>query len=257
MKVRARLLAFLAIPLSVWAPHALAGSAPQYVSSDPARGEELHKAPARVEITFSEPLDPSSEMAVADECGRRVDDQQVEIFANQMSVGIAKRPAGEYTVHFTAVGVAGATGSSHGRYSFVVHAGPTCPGGTEHEGHHGGSGGGGHEGGGHEGEGHDPAGHDEHGEDHSGTAGAHDHVSAAPRVHDHGDPGHEDHHPPADRGSDGHEGRDGAQIAEPRRLAGASPTSRPLGASIAVLALALAGVFGISGGWVLRVSRSS
>src|SRR5918996_243770 len=130
MKPCLRLLASVgAVTLAVWAPPALAGNAPEYVSSEPGKGEQLHQAPGRVEITFSEPLDPSSGLAVADECGRRVDDGEVEILANQMSVGIARSPAGEYTVRYTAVGVAGATGSSPGAYSFVVHAGPACGGG--------------------------------------------------------------------------------------------------------------------------------
>jgi methionine-rich copper-binding protein CopC len=250
MKVRTRLLASMAgIIVAVWAPPALARSAPQYVSSEPARGEELHEAPDRVEITFSEPLDPSSDLAVADECGRRVDGGDVEILANQMSVGIAKTPAGKYTVHYTAVGVAGATGSSGGAYSFVVHAGAACPGASAHHGHDGGA----HDD--HDGGTHASGDHEEHGADHFGASGDHAHATAVAGAHAHGGLGHDGHDGSGDREGHDHGGRGRVEIATPRRLVGPPLTAQPPGASTAVLALALAAVFGISGGWVLRVAR--
>jgi methionine-rich copper-binding protein CopC len=255
MKVRARLLASVAaVTVALWAPQALAGGAPEYVSSEPAKGEELHEAPERVEITFSEPLDPSSDLAVADDCGRRVDDGDVEILATQMSVGVAKQPAGKYTVRYSAVGLAGATGSSRGDYSFTVHAGPACPGGSAHQGHGGGGGAGAHDG--HEGDAHATGDHEHHGEDHSVTSGDHDHTVAVGGAHGHDGLGHVGQHEPGDRHGDDHGGNDRVEIATPRRLVGPPLTSQPPGASTAVLALVLAGVFGISGGWVLRAARS-
>lgn len=108
------------------APVAAAPMAPTYVSSQPEDGEELHEAPERVEVTFSEPLDESSELSVEDSCGRKVDAGDVTIDGSTMSVGIALKPSGHYQVSYTATGVAGVTGSTEGGFHFMVHFGEAC-----------------------------------------------------------------------------------------------------------------------------------
>src|SRR5687768_12967664 len=136
---RLALLALLALSLAAPAVAAPAGAvalAPQYSSSEPADGEELHQAPDSVTATFTEPLDPSSEMIVEDHCGTRLDDRNVEVSLNEMTVGIAKKPAGHYMVTYVAEGIGGATGSNQGKFSFKVHAGEPCGGsGSGHDGH--------------------------------------------------------------------------------------------------------------------------
>jgi methionine-rich copper-binding protein CopC len=256
MKPRACSLLGTTLLVLLWASHALAAGAPQYVSSDPAKGESLHEAPERVEVTFSEPLDPSSDMAVSDECGRRVDDGQVEVVATQMSVGIEKQPAGKYTVEYTAVGIGGVTGSAGGSYSFSVHRGPTCPGGPGHGGHGNGHNGtdGGEQGHGHDRGEHDPSVHGSgeahegdhtvHGATHaSGSAAAHEKHDGRNGRHDHNGRGHEKHHP--------------KKADEPPELAGPGLRSERLDGSTAAVTIAVAMLFGVAGGGMLRRVRSS
>lgn len=123
------------------APAGASTMAPTYVSSEPSDGEDLHRAPDRVEVTFSEPLDESSELSVKDSCGRRVDDGRVAVDGNTMSVGISLKPSGHYQVSYTATGLAGLTGSTDGGFHFMVHLGEKCDGGKKGGGHnkHGGS----------------------------------------------------------------------------------------------------------------------
>jgi methionine-rich copper-binding protein CopC len=106
----------------------VAHAAPTYLSSEPADGERVHKPPKRVSITFSEPLDASSTITVRDHCGRTLSNGNVRIQVNEMSVGITKRPSGHYIVTYTAVGLAGITGSTKGNFGFRVHAGKSCSG---------------------------------------------------------------------------------------------------------------------------------
>ena len=118
------------------APAGAAAVAPTYVSSEPSDGEELHQAPDRVEVTFSEPLDQSSKLSVEDSCGRQVDDGEVAIDGSAMSVGIALEPSGHYQVSYTATGLAGVTGSTEGGFHFMVHFGDKCGGGKGGKGGH-------------------------------------------------------------------------------------------------------------------------
>jgi len=151
---------------------------PRFLSSDPQAGEELNDAPPEsVEITFSEPLDASSEIKVIDECENRIDDGSTTINANSMQVGFKKTPVGTYTVFYSAVGPGGITGETNGSFQFLVHVGKSC-GGGEHGSNHGGSNHGGekpgHGGSGHEGEyegGHGGSGeHEGGGSDHEGSS---------------------------------------------------------------------------------------
>lgn len=159
-------VAVLAVPAG-----AAQSAAPTYVSSEPSKGEKLHQAPDRVEVTFNEPLDASSDLTVKDSCGRAVDDGDVEVEANTIGVGIKRQPSGHYAVTYVATGIGGITGTTEGSFHFEVHAGAACGksgdggghgnheddkddggggGGGKHEGHGSGDGsGGGGSGGGH------------------------------------------------------------------------------------------------------------
>ena len=114
-------VAVLAIPAS-----AAASAAPLYVASDPADREQIHQAPERVEVTFTEPLDESSDLTIQDTCGRTLDDGKVQVSANTMSVGIKRRPSGKYVVSYAATGIGGITGTNAGGFQFKVHAGRPC-----------------------------------------------------------------------------------------------------------------------------------
>lgn len=270
----------------VVAPASAAAVAPSYVSSDPSDGEELHRAPDRVEVTFSEPLDASSELSVEDSCGRAVDDGNVTIEGNTMTVGIALKPSGHYEVSYAATGLAGVTGTNNGGFHFMVHLGKACDGGGGHSGHGGknkgggGDGGGqheGHGGGGGEGEheggsgGHSGSGHSSP----TGGSGAHSggHMSSTDA------PAHSGGHA-AGSGSERHGKRHGKGHGKGRghgkghgNHKGAAPDNSgtdetgappPLAAGdgqplapdgqAVMLALGLSLALGAVGGWFLRVS---
>lgn len=255
-----------ALMVALWTA-APAWAAPQRLSADPEPGAELHEAPERVTLSFSEPLDDSSRIRVLDDCRNRLDDGNTEIELNEMSIAIDKTPSGTYTVAYLASGI---TGDAVESYEFtVLHAGPSCDGGGRHDGHGGdddgggGGGGGGHGGhGGDGGDGGDGDGHGGHGGD-EGGGGTGDHGTM-----DHGtmDMGgghaghemtkkkhrHDDKHPH-------HKNKDGGGDLGPQ--AGGlfpDPPAFPTPSGTAVLgALVIATLFGALGGWVLRVSGRS
>ena len=259
----------------VVAPASAAAMAPTYVSSEPSDGEELHRAPDRVEVTFSEPLDESSELSVTDSCGRTVDDGRVSIDGNTISIGIALQPSGHYEVDYRATGIAGLTGTTAGGFHFMVHFGKDCDGGGGggHDGHggkknggggsgehdeHDGSGGGQHEGGSgeHSGSGHtsssggavhtgahmdgstDDEGHGGHGKRHKGKG----HEGNGHKGK------HRDHRAPEDPASD--DGSGGRTLA-----AGDGQPLAPDGRAV-MLALGFSLALGAVGGWFLRVSAA-
>jgi methionine-rich copper-binding protein CopC len=263
----ARIIGLLALLLLVAVPAAAGASAlaPEYRSSDPADGEKLHEAPETVTITFSEPVqEDGSTITISDHCGNRLDDKNLQVSLTEMSVGVAKTPAGHYEVEYVATGLAGATGSTEGSFGFTVHAGKTCSGtsGGHHDGH-GGTGGaetggnhGAHGGGGS----HDASGHDAHGSTSTHSGGGHSEHAAGSgadhggmheaKGHGHGDQGHGGHHKKVAAGNQG-----GSLPDQPQLAGGETPLPRVNPDSIAVLlALLLAAGFGVLGGWVLRVS---
>jgi methionine-rich copper-binding protein CopC len=234
-------------------------AAPQRLSSDPEPGAELHEPPSEVFISFSEPLDESSEIRVIDECDRRIDDRDTRVSLNEVTVGIEHGPIGTYTVAYKAVGV---TGTAQDAFTFtVLHGGPSCDGSG---GGHGGHGdGGGDDGGGHGG--HDMG--DDGGDGgHGGhDGGAMDHTATAHEGSDHAVMGHREmknhrdgHH--KDRGEHNkhadHKGNKGP--GNPPQAAGPDgPLVPQPGAASLLSALALATLLGVAGGWVLRVSNPS
>lgn len=259
-----RTLALTAIiaALLAWGSAAAApqGAGPAYVASDPEPGEERQSPPDEVTITFSEPLDDSSQAQVLDACDRRIDDRASEVFANELSVGIATTPAGEYRVFYEATGVGGATGTTRGAFGFEVTTGPSCGGNGGHGGHD-------PNGGGQQGDG-------DHG-NHSGEGGDGDHgehgagPGAAPGDHDgHSDTmggAHSDHPGGETNGGRGDHGDhvEAAQELQAERRAEdeadltAAPGPPEAGGAALVLGLGLAAAVGLLGGWFLRVSRPS
>lgn len=248
-------------------PSETAAQAPTYVASEPEEGEQVHKAPDEVTVTFSEPLDASSTMEVRNECGKRVDDGEITVELNQMSIGIAKKPVGEYQVDYVAVGPAGVTGSTEGSFTFTVHAGESCDGsGGGHDGHGGQKGGdqkgGGHNGG-HKGSGRESGGHNG---EHLGSGGGHTagsgpahtgHETAAPgsgHRADHDGPGHAGHHDKKnEHRNDEHASPDEAPDDRPiESAAGEGIAAEVPDATTALIALALAAALGVLGGWLLR-----
>jgi methionine-rich copper-binding protein CopC len=148
-----------------------AAAAPDYLSSEPENGAMLEEAPSEVSVTFDEPIDPDSSLSVSDECGRKLDDGNVQVNPNSMSVGIALKPSGTYTVTYFVKGLGGVTGQQTGTFSFMVHSGQACDGGGGHGGHGGeGNDGGGNDHGGNGG--HNDADHE--GNDHNMGDGSHD-----------------------------------------------------------------------------------
>jgi methionine-rich copper-binding protein CopC len=238
------------------------------LSTDPEEGAQLHKAPDRVTIEFSEPLSDPSDIEVEDGCGRRVDDGKAAIggtLSNELSVGLGPTPYhGTYTVTYVATGV---TGTASGDYTFDVHAGKAC-GDGDGGGHggHGGNGGGGHDG--HDGNGGGGGGHDGHDGDGGGGhdgGGGEDHGSMAGHGDDQMNGDHSMTGGHKDGGKDGKHaqhrpGKDPTNAAEddsPRAAVDILPaTDIPTGTTV-VIGLGLALLMGALGGWVLRVSSPS
>lgn len=253
-----------ALMLALWAA-APAWAAPQRLSAEPEPGAELHEAPERVTLSFSEPLDESSRIRVLDDCRNRLDDGNTVIELNEMSIAIEKTPSGTYTVAYLASGI---TGDAVESYEFtVLHAGPSCDGGGHgghggdddgdggggggHGGHGGGDGDGGGGGGGHgDGEGGHGGGSGDHAAmDHGamdvgGHAGGHEMTKKKHR--------HDDRHPH-------HKNKDsGGDLGPQAGGVFPEPPAFPTPSGTAVLgALVLASLFGALGGWVLRVSGRS
>jgi len=250
-----------------------ANVAPQYVSSDPEDGAELHDgAPERVSFTFSEPLDDSSEIQVRDECGRRVDDGKTEVELNSMSVALAQKPSGRYEAFYKARGVGGLTGESLGGITFTVHGGPSCGGASGghgqhgngepnknggHEGH-GGNGSGKHEGMNHGGTGSGSS-RSHSGSHAGGTTGGHSgaHAASGGGHVANGGGGHGEGHGPAHKDGNNEPqvggGGDREEPTEPSALAapGDAPLPAPEGSAVLLALAACAGV-GLLGGWVVR-----
>ena len=251
--------------LLVAVPAAYAAAPPQYQSSDPDDGATVHQPPDRVEVTFDQPLDPSSSLAVTDACDRRVDDGATEVSGSSMSVGLEKKPAGEYHVAYVARGLAGVTGENEGHFTFTAHAGQPCGAGSSKHGHHGNEN---EHGGGHGGnENHDEMEHGagEHSSGEHGAAATHgtDHAAGATDHADHGASTAGEHadHEDGERG----EHADHASGSNDEDLAAGdvsgitdSDTSRNLVAradsNTLMIALGLCVVLGILGGWILRTT---
>jgi len=101
----ALLLLFITLMPAVAAPHAA------LVKSSPARRATLGQAPPRVELTFSERLEPAySTVAVLDAKGQQVDLRDAALTrgdSRRLVVSLPPLPAGSYTVKFRVLSVDG------------------------------------------------------------------------------------------------------------------------------------------------------
>lgn len=255
----ALLFVLLAVPVL---PAAAQGLAPEYVESEPSDGETMHQAPDQVVVRFSEPLDESSRMEVRDECGAKIDDGNVTVNLQEMSVGIAETPSGVYKVNYYAKGIRGLTGQTMGSFTFTVHAGKSCDGSDAHEGH------GKNNNGNNEHEGHNEPGDDPNHEGHEGDDGT-DHSSMDDTTstdHDTMDHSSMDHdamkndHSAHKKGRDKHEGRKhrppktAKKNVPPPQAGPDDGFGGTVEGSAVMLSLSLSLVFGVAGGWYLRTT---
>ena len=240
------------------APAASQTAPPQYQSSDPEKGATVHQPPQRVEVTFDQPLDDSSSLAVTDECDRQLDSGTTEVSGNTMSIEIVKTPSGMYHVEYLARGVAGVTGENNDMFMFTVHGGKACDGGSGHDDH-----------------GKDPNEHDgrhddddDHGNDHAGTGhDRDDHSSSTDHTESHGTAGTDhsgmgshdgDEHSGTGGQHDEHEARADDPITDQALGITSSDTARKLftraDSRALMISLGLCALLGILGGAVLRAS---
>jgi methionine-rich copper-binding protein CopC len=90
---------------------ALVAAHASLVKSSPARRATLAQAPARVELTFSERLEPAyATVSVWDEAGRQVDLKDAAVPRDdnrRVTVSLPTLPSGTYTVRFRVLSVDG------------------------------------------------------------------------------------------------------------------------------------------------------
>jgi methionine-rich copper-binding protein CopC len=88
-------------------------------TASPRAGESLKASPPRVELHFTEDLEPDfSAIVVTDEAGRDVDAGPVSVVGATMSVRLKTLAPGRYRVTWHAVSVD--THRTQGSYNFVV-----------------------------------------------------------------------------------------------------------------------------------------
>lgn len=94
----------------------------QLRAADPEVGGTIRAAPPRVEITFSEAVEPRfSSIAVTDRAGKRVDRGDVQVWvgdAHHLAVSLPSLGPGEYRVEWHATSVD--THKTEGSYTFTV-----------------------------------------------------------------------------------------------------------------------------------------
>ena len=94
----------------------------QLRQANPAVGGTIDSAPAQVELTFSEALEPHySTVVVRDQAGAEVDQRDLHVVgddATHVAVGLTKLPAGTYTVVWHATSVD--THRTEGSFTFTV-----------------------------------------------------------------------------------------------------------------------------------------
>lgn len=250
------------IPMMVGGPAAARAESPSYESSTPARNERVSNPPSEVRVRFSEALDPRSSLAVYDECGNRIDDEQTLVVADEMRVGIRLAPRGTWKVDFTATGLAGLSGTNEGTFTFTVTSGPECvhpPGHGNHGGNHGNHGNQGNHGGNHNGHDDHQKGHSSHGDHRSAGGSGHSdhsgHTTLASHFGSHGDHGDghgkHAHHKSSKPAKGGGEERGSDVVVAAGPLDSVIPGT---GGGAAVLALLLAAVLGALGGVYLRLN---
>ena len=114
--MNARVVVFLAI----LAGFPFAASAHAFLEhASPSAGQNLRVSPARVEMHFSEALEPSfSNVIVSDSHGRDMAAGPVVANGTEIDLPLKKLPPGRYRVSWHAVSVD--THRSEGKYNFLV-----------------------------------------------------------------------------------------------------------------------------------------
>lgn len=113
-----RAAALVALLLVALAPSALAHASLE--SSRPTAGGAVERSPDRVELVFSEVLDPSfSSVKVENDDGLQLDKGDVAYDGSRASVGIPTLPKGVYWVHWQALSQADGH-TTRGTFPFVV-----------------------------------------------------------------------------------------------------------------------------------------
>lgn len=242
---------------------------PIFVASDPEAGAKMPNGPQEVEVTFSEPLAPSSQLRVVDECKRLIDDGSTIVTANSMKTRLKKTPSGTYTVYYRAKGPGGLSGETTGSFQFVVEKGRSCgiheghdmQGGKHPDGNKDHKGEGSHDTDDHESTDHSSTAHSKgrDGSDHSGKSHSGSRHGSGKRGGDHrggkhgadhqggkGEhgPNHED---PQEGGSEGNSTLAAAQ--------GSRGTVGGVEGSAVVMALGAALLLGTAGGWLIRTKN--
>lgn len=189
-----------ALLFGAFAPSAgAAPGSPSYESSDPARGERVHKV-EEVSITFNEILDPNSSDMNVTACGDDVTRGDSEVVGDTISVEVGASPPGTYVVTYSVSGLddrpEGAD-PSRGSYRFSLHL-DKCENDGGHHNDKPNKGRGGHDG---HGKGdREPGGRDDHGEHGDGGGGSTRHAEHTTSGGDHG----AGHGPHRGRGDGGH-----------------------------------------------------
>jgi len=87
--------------------------------ADPAAGENLQAAPTRIELHFTEPLEPAfSAVTVTDENGHDMSAGSPAIGGSEMDLPLKTLSPGRYRVSWHAVSVD--THRTEGKYNFLV-----------------------------------------------------------------------------------------------------------------------------------------
>lgn len=105
---------------AVFAGFVSAASAHAFLErASPSAGENLHASPARIEMHFSEALEPSfSEVRVTDKSGHDMAAGPAVATGTEMDLPLKKLPPGRYRVSWHAVSVD--THRTEGKYNFLV-----------------------------------------------------------------------------------------------------------------------------------------
>ncbi|MDQ4028409.1 MAG: copper resistance protein CopC [Actinomycetota bacterium] len=100
---------------------------PVFVESTPLDEERLQSAPAEVALEFSHEIDAAaSTIEVRNECGKRVDKEEVKVTGTTLSTEVESAFKGTYTVAYEATGFGSFSGTATGEVSFDVHLGSSC-----------------------------------------------------------------------------------------------------------------------------------
>jgi methionine-rich copper-binding protein CopC len=249
---------FVATVIALTMAPSAAQAAPGYLTSQPEDQEKSAEAPENVQIVFDQPLDLDGILVVVDACEKRVDDGNVAIVGNTISVGIERAPSGLYVAVWRVKAPGGVGGEGAGRIEFTVTSGKACGAVPRTHGNHGGGNGGGGDG---EHDGHGSGGGSGGGkhEDHtssadSGTHGDHATTLAAGGDHDspHGNGNGKGHGAHGKQGEGNEPRSDQVLASQPNLASPLGDVADPVSGSVVLASLLIALAMGVVGGWMIR-----